>query len=135
MKRSKLLEIIREVLSEEGAMGNVTGAIDGGMGSPKVPAVFAKPGQGDNRATKMMKKTFGYKAAPRPEHPSESKMISYLQEEDAGNTEAPFAFTTEEGLYTHNGTKISEKLGMEVIGKPKNSSKKTTENYSDKKNK
>ena len=100
MKRSKLLEIIKEVLEEMSTTASV--------GPTAIPAMFAKPGQGDNKATKMMKKTFGYKAAPRPKHPSESGMSSYLQENEAGSTEAPYAFTTKEGLYTHDGVKISE---------------------------
>ncbi len=73
MKRSQLLEMIRQVLEEE---GNVTSSV----GSISIPAMFAKPGQGDNRATKIMKKTFGYTAAPRPKHPSDTKMVKYLDE-------------------------------------------------------
>jgi len=73
MKRSKLLEIIKEVLSED---GNVTASV----GPIAIPAMFAKPGQGENRPTKMMKKTFGYTAAPRPKHPSHTKGFDYLDE-------------------------------------------------------
>ena len=82
MKRSKLLEIIKEILGEQegGAVGNVAAAMDGGEGSPKVPAAFTKPGQGENKPTKMMKKTFGYTAAPRPKHPSSSDAVDYLDE-------------------------------------------------------
>jgi len=73
MKRSKLLEIIKEVLSED---GNVTASV----GPVAIPAMFAKPGQGENKPTKMMKKTFGYTAAPRPKHPSSSDAVDYLDE-------------------------------------------------------
>lgn len=79
MKRSKLLEIIKQVLSEDGAMGNVTGAISGGEGSPQVPAAFAKPGQGKNTATKATEK-LGYKTVERPKRPSHTKMFDYLDE-------------------------------------------------------
>ena len=126
MKRSKLLEIIKEVLEEE---GNVTGAV----GPIAIPAMFAKPGQGDNKATKMMKKTFGYTAAPRPKHPSESKLISYLDEHGGGHlgVVTPNAFTSEFDLYNQDAVKYSEAIGMEVVNKPKKLSKKTLENYSD----
>jgi len=77
MKRSKLLEIIKEVLEEE---GNVTGAIDGGMGSPKIPAAFTAPGQkGPNKPTRLMKK-YGFKTVSRPKRPSHTKGFDYLDE-------------------------------------------------------
>jgi hypothetical protein len=79
MKRSKLLEIIKEVLSEDGAVGNVTGAMDGGMGSPKTPRAFAKKGQGKNTATKATEK-LGYKTVERPKRPLHTKMFDYLDE-------------------------------------------------------
>lgn len=75
MKRSQLLEIIKEVLSEDGAVGNVTGAVGGYL----TPKAFAKKGQRANAATKASKK-LGYKAAPRPKHPSHTKMFDYLDE-------------------------------------------------------
>jgi len=82
MKRSKLLEIIKEVLDEQegGAVGNVTGAIDGGMGSPKVPAAFTAPGQkGPNKPTKLMKK-YGYSLPKTKKRPYNTKGFDYLDE-------------------------------------------------------
>ena len=75
MKRSHLLEIIREILSEDGAVGNVTGAV-GGYSTPKA---FAKKGQGKNVATKTGEK-LGFKTVERPKRPSNTKMFTYLDE-------------------------------------------------------
>ena len=72
MKRSKLLEIIKEVLSEE---GNVTASV----GPTATPNMFAKPGQGKNTATKATEK-LGYKTVERPKRPSHTKMFDYLDE-------------------------------------------------------
>ena len=80
MKKSHLIQIIREVLSEqEGGMGNVTGAMNGGYGPPKVTKAFAKPGQGKNVATKTGEK-LGFKTVERPKRPSNTKMFTYLDE-------------------------------------------------------
>jgi hypothetical protein len=79
MKRSQLLEIIKEVLSEDGAVGNVTGAMDGGMGSPKTPNAFAKKGQGKNVATKTAEK-LGYKTVKMKKRPYNTEGFTYLDE-------------------------------------------------------
>ena len=117
MKRSKLLEIIREVLSEE---GNVTGAV----GPIAIPAMFAKPGQGDNKATKMMKKTFGYTAAPRPKHPSHTKMFEYLDEMQVSS---PNVFVSEAEMENSDAVKKTKEMGYKLV--------KKTNTASDKKNK
>lgn len=75
MKKSQVAEIIKEVLDEM----NVTGAMDGGMGSPKTPRAFAKKGQGKNAATKTAER-LGYKTVARPKRPSHTKMFDYLDE-------------------------------------------------------
>jgi hypothetical protein len=72
MKKSRLLEIIREVLSEE---GNVSGAVGGYL----TPKAFAKKGQGKNVATKTGEK-LGFKTVERPKRPSNTKMFTYLDE-------------------------------------------------------
>jgi len=72
MKRSKLLEIIKEVLEEE---GNVTGAV----GGYSTPNAFAKPGQGKNAATNTAEK-LGFKTVSRPKRPSHTKGFDYLDE-------------------------------------------------------
>ena len=81
MKRSKLLEIIKEILGEQegGAVGNVAAAVGGGEGPPRTPRAFAKPGQGKNTATKATEK-LGYKTVERPKRPSHTKMFDYLDE-------------------------------------------------------
>ena len=70
MKRSKLLEIIKEVLDEQegGAVGNVTAAV----GPIATPAAFAKPGQGKNRATKETEK-LGFKVVKMKKRPYDTK--------------------------------------------------------------
>lgn len=136
MKRSVLEKLIREILSEEGApaaSANVTAALSGGKGSPLVPRAFAKPGQKSPGAGIMAKD--GYKEVKRPKRPSSKAFATYLHEEGASAYQAPFAFTTEESLYNHDAIKISEKLGMEVVNKPKNSSKKTSKTSLDHKKK
>ena len=72
MKKSRLLEIIKEVLSEE---GNVSGAVAG----YSTPNAFAKKGQGKNVATKTGEK-LGFKTVERPKRPSNTKMFTYLDE-------------------------------------------------------
>jgi len=77
MKRSKLLEIIKEVLDEQegGAVGNVTGAIP----AYSTPNAFAKPGQGRNRATKATEK-LGFKPVKMKKRPYNTKGFTYLDE-------------------------------------------------------
>lgn len=125
MKRSQLVQIIREVLSEqEGGMGNVTGAVGGYM----TPKAFAKKGQGKNVATKTAEK-LGMKTVQRPKRPSHTKMFDFLNEKMAVVT--PNAFTSEYDLYNQDAVKYSEQIGMQVVNKPKKLSKQTLENYSD----
>jgi len=129
MKRSELVKIVKEILSEE---GNVTGAI----GPISTPFAFSKKGAGKNAATKATEKMTGMKVIKRPDHPSHTKMFDFLNERGAGHYVTPNAFTSEEGMYEQDAVKYSEKLGMKVVDKPKNPSKKAIENYSDhKKNK
>jgi hypothetical protein len=72
MKKSRLLEIIKEVMSEE---GNVTAAI-----SPlQTPAAFAKPGQGKNAATKQGER-LGFTTVEKKNRPYSTKMFTYLDE-------------------------------------------------------
>jgi hypothetical protein len=133
MKRSQVVEIIREVLSEMSTTG--TGAsFTPGAGEQYATSYAFSKGTGKNKATKYLEK-LGYKTVKRPKRPSHTKMFTYLHEEGGSAYEAPFAFTTEEELYNHSATKASEKLGMEVVNKPKNSSKKTSKTSSDHKKK
>jgi len=119
MKKSRLIQMIKEVLDEM----NTTGAV-----SPTaIPNMFAKPGQGKNAATKQGER-LGFKTVKLKKRPYNTEMVSYLHEEDAGNAEAPYAFTTEEGLHTHAGVKISEKLGMQIVGKTKKSTNNKVKN-------
>lgn len=78
MKKSKLLDIIKEILDEQegGAVGNTTASV----GPTAIPAAFAKPGQGDNRPTNMMVKDFGYTKIKMKKRPYDTKGFSYLDE-------------------------------------------------------
>ena len=73
MKKSELVELIREFLRQE---ENVTGAV----GPTAIPSMFAKPGQGDNKPTKMMVKDFGYKKVKMKKRPYDTKGFTYLDE-------------------------------------------------------
>lgn len=121
MKRSRLLELIREVISEE---GNVSGAV----GAYSTPKAFAKKGQGKNVATKTAEK-LGLKTVERPKRPSHTKLFDFLNEKMAVVT--PNAFTSEYDQYNQDAVKYCEAIEMEVVNKPKKLSKKTLENYSD----
>jgi len=119
MKRSKLLEIIKEVLSEDGAVGNVTGAV----GGYSTPNAFAKPGQGKNVATKATEK-LGFKTVSRPKHPSHTKGFDYLDEMHFGT---PHAFVSEAEMENSDAVKKTEEMGYKLV--------KKTNKASDKKNK
>lgn len=126
MKRSEIVKAIREVLDEM--------SMSGDAGGYSTPFAFSKKGQGENSATKTMKKD-GFKTVQRPKHPSHTKMFDYLNERGAGHFVTPNAFTSEAGMYEQDAVKYMENQGMEVVGKPKNPSKKAIENYSDHKKK
>ncbi len=69
MTVEEIQKLVQEVIEEM----NVTGAI----AAPSIPFTFAKPGQGDNAATKQAKRS-GYTAVKRPKHPYHTKMFDYL---------------------------------------------------------
>jgi len=119
MKRSQLKQMIKEVLDEMSTTGGVAGY--------STPNAFAKKGQGKNAATKQGER-LGFKTVKLKKRPYDTEMVRYLHEEDAGNAEAPFAFTAEKDLYTHAGVKISEKLGMQIVGKTKKSTNNKVKN-------
>ena len=124
MKKSQIVKAVQEVLEEM----STTGAVGGYL----TKYAFSKKGQGKNVATKTAEK-LGYKTVERPKRPSHTKMFDYLNERGAGDYVTPNAFTSETGMYDQDAVKYMEKQGMEVIGKPRNPSKKAIENYSDKK--
>jgi hypothetical protein len=126
MKRSEIEEAVRQVLEEMSVSGDAGGYL--------TKYAFSKKGQGKNAATKAAIDQ-GFKPVKMKKRPYSTKAFTYLKEEDASTIEAPFAFTAERDLHTHNATKISEKLGMEVVSKSKSSAKKAIEKHSDKKNK
>ena len=106
MKRSKLLEIIKEVLSED---GNVTAKV----GPTATPNMFAKPGQGENSATKVMKKD-GFKTVARPKRPSHTKMFDYLDEMQVSS---PHVFVSEEEMINSDAVKHTEEMGYKLVKK------------------
>ena len=126
MKRSEIIKLIQEVLEEESATGAV--------GGYSTPFAFSKKGAGANAATKATQK-LGFKAAPRPKHPSHTKMFDYLDEHGGGHFVTPNAFVSEKDMYEQDAVKYMEEQGMEVMNKPKHLSKKTLETYSDHKKK
>jgi hypothetical protein len=71
MKRSEIIKAVQEVLEEMSTTG--------GVGGYSTPFAFSKKGAGANAATKASQK-LGFKAAPRPKHPSHTKMFDYLDE-------------------------------------------------------
>lgn len=79
MKRSQLMELVREVLNELSSTGT------GATFTPGIGAQYATPkafgGRGDNRGTKFLKK-LGYTKVQRPKRPSHTKLIDYLQNEN-----------------------------------------------------
>jgi len=122
MKRTDLVNIIREILEED---GNVTGNV----GGYSTPNAFSKKSQGKNSATKFTEKAFGMKTVERPKHPSHSKMVDYLDEMQYNS---PNAFTSEKGLFDQPAVKYSKQMEMKVVDEPKKLSTKTIPNYSDK---
>lgn len=72
MKKSHLIEIIKEVLSEE---GNVTGAV----GPIATPYAFTKKGAGKSPAIKTGEK-LGYITVKTPKRPYNTKGFTYLDE-------------------------------------------------------
>ena len=72
-------ELIYEELNEISSTGTGASFTPGTGAQYATPRAFAKKGQGDNRATKFLKK-IGYKKVDRPKRPSHTKLFDYLQE-------------------------------------------------------
>jgi transposase len=72
MKRSELISLVREVMTEL-EEANVSGNIQGYT----TPYAFGK----DKKATKALKR-IGYKKIKRPKRPSSTKLVDYLQNEN-----------------------------------------------------
>jgi len=114
MKRTDLVNIIREILEED---GNVTGNV----GGYSTPNAFSKKGQGKNSATKFTEKAFGMKTVERPKHPSHSKMVDYL---DEIHTSIPHAFVSEAEMENSSAVKKTEEIGFKKEKLVKKSDKK-----------
>jgi hypothetical protein len=71
MKRSQIVEAVREVLEEM----SMTGAVGGYL----TPKAFAKKGQGKNAATKQGER-LGFKTVEKKKRPYNTKMFTYLDE-------------------------------------------------------
>lgn len=71
MKRSEIVEAVRQVLQEMSTSGDAGGYL--------TKYAFSKKGQGKNTATKTAEK-LGYKTVQRPKRPSHTKMFDYLDE-------------------------------------------------------
>jgi hypothetical protein len=115
MKRSDIVKLIHEVLEEESATGAV--------GGYSTPFAFSKKGAGANAATKATQK-LGFKAAPRPKHPSNTKMIDYLNERGAGHYATPHVFVSEEEMMNSEAVKHTEEMGYKLVNKNQKASDK-----------
>ena len=103
MKRSELVKIVKEILSEEGST-------TAGVGGYSTPFAFSKKGQGKNAATKQGER-LGYKTVKRPNHPSHTKMFDFLNERGAGPYSTPHAFVSEIEMEDSQAVKKTEELG------------------------
>jgi len=112
MKRSEILKAVQEVLEEM--------SVSGDAGGYSTPFAFSKKGQGKNKATLESEK-LGFKAAPRPKHPSHTKMFDYL---DEMHTATPHMFISEEELYESEPVKRSEEMGYKLVKKANKASDK-----------
>jgi hypothetical protein len=142
MKKSRVIQIIREVLQEMSTTGGGGGATPAGAGATFTPGQgehYAEPIRSPKKQTKKKVtkeiRDSGYKEVKRPKRPSHTDMFEYLNEDGGGNTDVPYAFTTEEGLHTHAGVKISEKLEMELVDKKKKSTVNKVKNSQETNNK
>jgi hypothetical protein len=75
MKKSRIIEIIKEVLAEQeaGAGGNTTGVVPG----PSVPFAWSKKNSKSNKATKISKKILGMTPVESKKYPYSTDMIDY----------------------------------------------------------
>lgn len=112
MKRSEIVKAIREVLDEM--------SMSGDAGAYSTPFAFSKKGQGENSATKTMKKD-GFKTVQRPKRPSHTKMFDYL---DEAHYNTPHAFVSEEEMINSEAVKHTEEMGYELVKKLKKASDK-----------
>lgn len=78
MKKSKLKELVEEVLNELSATGGGASFSPGVGANYATPFAFGKKGQ-KNRATKFLEK-LGYTTVKLPKKPYHTKLIDYLDE-------------------------------------------------------
>ena len=71
MKRSEVVELLREYVKEQLSEMNATSAVGGYL----TPKAFSKDDR-DNLATKFMSK-MGFKKVKRPNRPSNTKLVDY----------------------------------------------------------
>ncbi len=79
MKRSEIVKLVKEVISELSSTGTGASFTPGQGEQYATPYAFSK-GRGDNRATKFLKK-LGYTKVERPKRPSHTKLVDYLNED------------------------------------------------------
>jgi hypothetical protein len=78
VKKSKLKELVEEVLNELSATGGGASFSPGVGANYATPFAFGKKGQ-KNRATKFLEK-LGYTTVKLPKRPYHTKLIDYLDE-------------------------------------------------------
>lgn len=77
MKKTDLVNLVKEVLKELSTTGTGATFTPGTGAQYATPYAFSKSKK-DNKATKFLTK-LGYKKVQRPERPSHTKLIDYLQ--------------------------------------------------------
>jgi len=113
MKKSRLIELIREVLRED---GNVTANV----GPTATPNMFAKPGQGKNAATKQGER-LGFKTVKLKKRPYDTEAFTYL---DEMQVHTPHAFVSEAEMDKSPAVKKTEEMGYKLEKVVKKSDKK-----------
>jgi len=111
MKKSELVQKIKEVLAEMSTTGTGASFSPGQGEQYATPFAFSKKGQGKNAATKQGER-LGLKVVKRPNHPSHTKMFDYLEEMHYGT---PHAFVPETEMEDSDAVKHTEEMGYTKV--------------------
>lgn len=120
MKKSELIQKIKEVLAEMSTTGTGASFSPGQGEQYATPYAFSKKGAGKNAATKQGER-LGLKVVKRPKHPSHTKMFDYLDEMNYG---IPQVFVSETQMEDSDAVKKTEEMGYTKVKASKKSDKK-----------
>ena len=123
MKKSELIQKIKEVLAEMSTTGTGASFSPGAGEQYATPFAFSKKGAGKNAATKQGER-LGLKVVKRPKHPSHTKMFDFLNERGAGHYATPHAFVSETEMEDSSAVKHTEEMGYTKVKASKKSDKK-----------